>query len=800
MVGEAQHISVISLAHFCSEGARETWEILSILFATRDINQNPQLLRNITLGYSIHETYSDPRMTSDAVLSLLSLGQVNIPNYSCGRQNKELVVLEESDPDLSIQISSILSSYKIPQVSYGFMALVQGGKAQLPFFHPIVPRDRTQHSRIAKLIRHFRWTLVGLVASDTEHGERFTRTLALELTRNGICVVYTQIIPRTFTGRLQVTPSSFLTSGLLSVFVHDEDNTSYFNGIYFIQLYSHRFLKHITGTVWIITAVWDVSLDLAHCKIPSPPIYRMFSFLLPTKEGTQYADFQLLSPLMEWYWEGAFQCSYSKHELSVKGWTRCTEREEKLQTLSEDSLEKILSLDSRVIYTIVQAVARALDAAYRFRSRRTVEHGDMQGDQLMKAWQLDSFLRNPWIYNISSTDENGDLRIDFDIVNWFLLPNRTPVRWKFGRVERWGSADLWITIDQDAAMWPEQLSQPLPPSRCVESCRPGSMKVAEEGRLACCYSCIPCPRGSISTKEDAEHCMKCPDDKHPNEDHNHCIPKEITYLAYEEYLGNILVSFALFFCLSTGFVLAIFIQFLETPVVKANNRDLSYILLISLLLAFLSSFLFIGQPRKVTCLLRQTAFSIIFSVAVSSLLAKTITVVLAFLSTKPGNRVRRWLGKGLANTIVILASTAQIVICATWLCISPPFPDADMYSQAGQIILQCNQGSVAMFYAALGYLGFLAALCFMLAFLARKLPAAFNEAKLITFSMLVFCSVWVSFVPTYLSTRGKYMVVVQVFSILASSAGLLGCIFLPKCYIILVRPDLNMKEHLMIKI
>ncbi|XP_043915155.1 uncharacterized protein LOC122791478 [Protopterus annectens] len=336
----------------------------------------------------------------------------------------------------------------------------------------------------------------------------------------------------------------------------------------------------------------------------------------------------------------------------------------------------------------------------------------------------------------------------------------------------------------------------VPLSICSESCSPGYRKAPRKGQPVCCFDCVLCSEGEISNHSDSTQCIQCSEDYWPNEKQTVCIPKTVEFLSYQETLGTALAAIIVMCSFLPCGVLLLFLKYRDTPIVKANNRELSYNLLLALSLCFLCSLIFIGQPNQTTCLLRQIAFGIVFVLCVSCVLAKTIMVVIAFKATNPNSKLRMWVGSKLSKSIVVVCTSVQLLVCISWLCSCPPFPQNNMMSQKGVIIIECNEGSLVFFWSVLGYMGCLAFLCFIVAFFARNLPDSFNEAKFITFSMLVFVSVWLAFIPAYLTSKGRYMVMMEVIAILFSSLGLLFCIFFPKCYIIILKPEMNTKDYL----
>ncbi|XP_042329830.1 vomeronasal type-2 receptor 26-like [Sceloporus undulatus] len=790
-------------------------------FALKEINENTHLLSNATLGQRmVQKTYNEMG-TCSGTMSLLFTGDGNPPNYLCKRKYKLMAIIGGLSSHNSRQMPHILNIYKMAQLTYGSFELALKDKVQFPSVYRMLPNENVQYIAIVKLLKHFAWTWIGLIVSDDDNGEVLLRTLIPQLLKSSICFAYKEIIPKVKenwirlmeeTGKIhnKVSRIHFVLSSIDTNVILVHGDSSSMEVLQLILDFKEFDEMKPTEKVWIMTTQWDFTSTLFSESFTPKTFNGTLSFALPTKEIEGYVQYlTTINPtesndyVAGILWASAFECSFPQYNLYKHYTTNCT-GEESLSSLPKSLFEMRMSDQSYSIYNAVYVIVHALHAMFSSSSKHKAwRDGRTWNFKKVHPWQLHSFLKRIRFNNSAGEeiffDENGELAIGYDIINTVTFPNRSMKRVRIGWTDPRAPEGRDFIIQQNSILWNQNFIEKPPKSRCVDGCHPGQSKAMREGKEICCYDCPQCPEGMISKQTDAEKCNMCADDQHPNKNQDQCIPKYVNYMSFEEPLGMVLVSLVILFSLLTLLMMCIFIQYKNTPIIKANNWAITCILLFSLLLCFLCSLLFIGKPGIVSCILRQTLFAIVFSIAVSSVLAKTLTVILAFMATKPGNRMRTCLGKHLAVSVIILASLTQTLICVMWLALSPPFPEWDMQSHVDQIIVQCNEGSDVMFYIVLSYMGLLAFVSFTVAFFARKLPDTFNEAKLITFSMLVFCSVWVSFVPTYLSTKGKYMVAVEIFSILASSSGLLGFIFLPKIYIVLLRPDLNARDQLVRK-
>uniref|UniRef100_A0A3P9B229 G-protein coupled receptors family 3 profile domain-containing protein n=1 Tax=Maylandia zebra TaxID=106582 RepID=A0A3P9B229_9CICH len=399
--------------------------------------------------------------------------------------------------------------------------------------------------------------------------------------------------------------------------------------------------------------------------------------------------------------------------------------------------------------------------------------------QLVSAFNIAQVLTELKKVNFSqngydvSFNANGDPVAIYDLVNWQKSGS--------GIIEivTVGLYDASLRVGHEFKInrnitWMED-SRKVPVSVCTNSCPPGTRKMLQKGKPICCYDCIACPEGEISNITDSADCLPCHKEFWPNAKRDTCIPKPVEFLSFQDILGIILATFSVLGACLAIIIGAVFFYHRTTPIVRANNSELSFLLLISLTLCFLCSLTFIGAPSEWSCMLRHTAFGITFVLCISCVLGKTIVVLMAFKATLPGSNVMKWFGPPQQRMTVVSFTFIQVLICTVWLVVSPPFPIKNLTTYKEKIILECA-------------LGLLASFCFILAVLARKLPDNFNEAKLITFSMLIFCAVWITFIPAYVSSPGKFTVVVEIFAILASSFGLIIFIFAPKCFIILFKP------------
>ncbi|XP_041796745.1 extracellular calcium-sensing receptor-like [Chelmon rostratus] len=766
----------------------------AMLFAIEEINNSTDLLPGISLGYKIYDVCGSISRGVRVALALANGNElVFAPSETpCARPAQVQAILGVTSSSPCMAIATVIGPFHIPLISHFATCACLSDKTKYPSFLRTIPSDYYQSRALVQLVKHFGWTWVGAIRTNDDYGNNGMATFTETAQQLGICLEYSVSFFRTdppdkIKKIIDIIKAS--TSRVIVAFLSHMD----------MDVLIHALSLHnLTGYQWVGTEAWisdsqTAAMDRHHIldgaiglSIPKAHVSGMREFMLDVKPLNTSSN-----ELFTEFWETLFHCQFKQSKSSAVNQSECTGHEDLTGVQNSFTDMSLMSLSYNV-YKGVYAVAHAF-------------HGILGCDETCNKMQLDSFTILKHIRKIHFKtkegddvyfNENGEPTAKYEITNWQPTENGIVNFVTVGLHDASLPADKQLNLQDKSIIWAQNLQQ-VPRSVCSEKCPPGTRKILQKGKPVCCYDCLRCAEGEISNITDSITCVRCDPEFWSNERRDACVKKEAEFLSYEEIMGALLTAASLIGTFMTAVVAFIFVRYRQTPIVRANNSELSFLLLFSLTLCFLCSLTFIGRPSEWSCMLRHTAFGITFVLCISCVLGKTIMVLMAFRATLPGSNVMKWFGPAQQRLSVLGFTLIQVVICILWLTISPPFPFKNFRTFNDKIILECALGSAVGFWAVLGYIGLLAVLCFILAFLARKLPDNFNEAKFITFSMLIFCAVWISFIPAYVSSPGKFSVAVEIFAILASSFGLLICIFIPKCYIILLKPEKNTKKNMM---
>ncbi|XP_056425660.1 extracellular calcium-sensing receptor-like [Hyla sarda] len=778
-------------------------QLQAVIFAIEEINRSRELLPNITLGFQAYDSCLFVQHSITGLLQVVTGQTKAVPNYRCLEVPLGSVIGHTSSTH-SILMAHILGLLRYPQISHFSTSPLLSDRTKFPSFFRTIPSDVFQSKGLAQMVLHFGWTWIGLLALDNDYGQQGIQLVRQEIIKAGACIAFseTMILSQPDRNAPRIVNTIKQSSArVVVVFSKDID---------LFPILVEMVRQDVTQRIFVACETLSTSqffqgmntrlvlgtIGLAVNSGTIPGFKDYLNKVHPSKpSGGTWAKI---------LWEKTFNCKFTENNI-----TSSLTSPLKLCTGAED-LESITNSYNDVdhlrvtynAYTAVQIIAMALEDLRSCQSDGNAGlHWTCADLSKLQPWKLLNYIKRTRIRLSSGQelyfDKNGDPPAVYDIVNWQLGPDDTIKHIKVGSYDTTRFSDEVFHINTSIIQWPNG-NQMVPLSVCSESCPPGFRKATRRGQPVCCFQCVPCPQGEISNQTDALDCLKCPWDQWPNLQKSSCLPKAIEFLSYEDPLGLTLTVTTVTSSLVPTSVLLFFINYKNSPIVKANNYHLSCFLLFSLTLCFLCSLAFIGLPQTEKCLLRQCAFGIVFTLCVSCILAKTMTVVFAFMATKPGSRLKKWTTLRVSFSFISVCSIFQLILCIIWVSLAPPFPQY-VNTEIQLISYECNEGSTMAFWSMLGYLGLLASISFIVAFMARRLPDSFNEAKFITFSMLAFLSVWVSFIPAYLSAQGKYTAAMEVFAILCSSWALVICMFLPKCFIILFRPNMNSREYLVRK-
>ncbi|XP_023611109.1 metabotropic glutamate receptor 8 isoform X3 [Myotis lucifugus] len=729
----------------------------AMLYAIDQINKDPDLLSNITLGVRILDTCSrDTYALEQSLTFVQALIEKDASDVKCAngdppiftKPDKISGVIGAAASSVSIMVANILRLFKIPQISYASTAPELSDNTRYDFFSRVVPPDSYQAQAMVDIVTALGWNYVSTLASEGNYGESGVEAFT-QISREigGVCIAQSQKIPR------EPRPGEF-------------------------EKIIKRLLETPNARAVIMFANED---DIRRILEAAKKLNQSGHFLWIGSDS----------------WGSKIAPVYQQEEIAEGAVTILPKR------ASIDGLERIARDSS---YEQEGKVQFVIDAVYSMAYALHNMHKDLcpgyiglcprmstiDGKELLgyiRAVNFNGSAGTPVTFN-----ENGDAPGRYDIFQYQITNKST----EYKVIGHWTN-QLHLKVED--MQWASR-EHTHPASVCSLPCKPGERKKTVKG-VPCCWHCERCE--GYNYQVDELSCELCPLDQRPNTNHTACQLIPIIKLEWHSPWAVVPVFVAILGIIATTFVIVTFVRYNDTPIVRASGRELSYVLLTGIFLCYSITFLMIAAPDTIICSLRRIFLGLGMCFSYAALLTKTNRIHRIFEQGKKSVTAPKFISPASQLVITFSLISIQLLGVCVWFVVDPPHIIIDYGEQRtldpanARGVLKCDISDLSLI-CSLGYSILLMVTCTVYAIKTRGVPETFNEAKPIGFTMYTTCIIWLAFIPIFFGTaQSAEKMYIQTTTLTVSmslSASVsLGMLYMPKVYIIIFHPEQNVQKR-----
>uniref|UniRef100_H2MYG6 G-protein coupled receptors family 3 profile domain-containing protein n=1 Tax=Oryzias latipes TaxID=8090 RepID=H2MYG6_ORYLA len=730
------------------------------IICSREINNSTSLLPNVTLGYEIFDHCSDTK-NFPGIFSLMSVDGSVQPWKESANFSKVIAVVGTGTSTTTMTVAPLFMMDLVPMVRlFGASSSVFSRKQNFPSFLRTVHPNKYFIEIIWKFLEKFKWTWVAFLYIDDDYGRDGLDLFVKKIKDTEICLAFTHGLKEDTDYPKLIKQMEALRINVTIVFTTKWTAE---------RLIMSAIQQNVTNKVWIAVDAWSL-----HKELPKERGIRNIGTVLgiaePKIKIPGFDDFVFS-------FKAQNQCGNPEQDPFCNQMCNC----------SSLSAEDIITADPSFnfpVYSAVYAVAHALHAVLQCGAGSCNKSIKVYPHMVLEELTKSKFtLLNQTVH----FDDNGDPKFGpYAIVFW----NES------GDAEEIGSYTFHpehnFDINKSKIHWHGDKE---PESFCSKECPDGFMK-KQEGVHKCCFSCTICPKGTYLNTTDPYNCIECEDKEWSAKGSTTCNIRQLEYVQFSDPTAIVIMIGTV---ILLAFIVAISVLFAlnyNTPVVRSAGGPMCFLILGCLGLCSISVFFFFGEPSVAFCVLRYFPFLLFYTVCVACLFARSFQIICIFkISPNFPNISRIWTKYNIHWIFISAAFLLQAILLVIRFSLDPPKQYKDKF-YFDRIILGCELNKFVddslISFILISVLIFLS---FCFSYAGKDLPKNYNEAKAITFCMLLLILIWVTFATFATIVHGKDIDVSNAVATLSSLYSLLLVYFLPRCYIILFKPEKNTEQY-----